>query len=197
MMKLMGGNKDTRLYEVLDAEGHKTGQILGAGEVHAQQLWHEVANVWIVNNKGEALLQLRAPDVELCPGVWDAAVGTHLRPGEVPVDAATRALQSELGITVLPENLKHLFNIRAANPVTKTMTHNVLGHVFLLKRDIDLASITLDPHKISKLVWKPVIEVMSDIGSTGMQAQYFPRQGNYYPQVFDTLLSEAPPEMSS
>jgi len=182
--------QDTGHYEVLDDEGHKTGKLLDRAAVHEQQLWHEVANVWIVNTKGEVLLQLRSPEVELCPNVWDVAVGTHVRPGEDPLAAAVRCLHSELGIDILPASIRHLFNIQAANPMSDGRKHRVLGHVFLLKQDVNPADITLDEHKIAKLAWKPMVEVMAEIGGTDTAKAYFPREGTYYPRLFDALQAE-------
>jgi isopentenyldiphosphate isomerase len=190
------GNKSDQQYEVLDEAGHKTGQILSSREVHKQELWHEVVNIWIINAKGEVLLQLRSPKVELSPNVWDVAVGTHLRPGENPEAAAIRALQSELGLTLLPEKLQHLFNIQAANPMHDGRTHKVLGHVFLCKQDVDLTTLKVNPDKISQLAWKPVSVVMAEVGATETAGDYFPRQGTYYPKLFDILLAQAPPELA-
>lgn len=186
----------TDTYEVLDDAGHKTGRLLPRNTVHAQELWHEVANIWLLNSKGEVLLQLRAPEVELCPNVWDVAVGTHVRPGEEPMAAAQRGLQDELGLNVPQESLKHLFNIQAANPVGDGTKHKVLGHVFLLKQDVDIKTLHVDPHKISQLIWKPVVNVMADVGSTETSQLYFPREGTYYPQLFDAMLADAPPEIA-
>lgn len=137
-------------------------------------------------------MQLRAPGVEICPNVWDVAVGTHVRPKEDPTVAAQRCLRSELGIDILPEKLKHLFNIQAANPMNEGKRHKVLGHVFLLEQNIDPADITLDSKKISQLAWKPLMQVMAEVGATDTAAQYFRRDGNYYPQLFEALQAEIP-----
>lgn len=179
-------------FEVLDEQGHKTGQLLDRDTVHAQELWHEVVNVWIINSKGEVLLQLRGHEVDLNPDVWDVAIGTHVRPGEEPLAAAQRCLQTELGVTIVPENLKHLFNIQSANSVGEGKTHRVLGHVFLLKHDIPLEQFTFDTKKIAQLAWRPLIQVMAEVGSTE-GPQYFPRAGNYYPKLFDALQAEMQP----
>ncbi len=173
--------------EVLDEQGHKTGKILPRDRVHAQQFWHEVVNVWIVNGNGDVLLQLRAPGVELCPNVWDVAVGTHVHPGEDPLAAAVRCLHSELGIDILPESIKHLFNIQAANPLPDGRKHRVLGHVFLLEQDVDVRRMTVNGQKIAQLAWKPIVEVMAEIGGTETAKLYFPREGVYYPKLFDAL----------
>ncbi len=181
---------DTEHYEVLDDQGHKTGQIVEKKKVHDDQSWHEVANVWIINSKGEVLLQLRAPEVELCPNVWDVAVGTHVRPGEDPLAAAVRCLRTELGIDILPEKIRHLFNIQAANPMQDGRRHRVLGHVFLLNYDLDPTDITLDHTKIAQLAWKPLMSVMAEVGGSDTATQYFPRDGVYYPQLFEALQAE-------
>lgn len=176
-------------YEVLDDNGLPTGQVLDRPTVHAQQLWHGVVNVWIVNSKGELLMQLRAPGMELSPNVWDVSVGSHLRPGETPQAAAQRCLQSELGIAIAPEELKHLFNIQCANPMPNNKVHKVFGHVFLVQQDVDIASLHVDPAKITKLAWVPLMQLMTDVGNDTARQQYFPRANNYYPQLFTALQS--------
>lgn len=174
-------------YEVLDEDGHKTGEILDKSIVHKGQLWHEVVNVWIVNSNGDILMQLRAPGVELSPNVWDVTTGTHLRPGEAPIDAALRTLHNEFGIDSTPEAVKHLFNIQSANPMPNGMLHKVFGHVFLLRDDVDLNTLTYDKNKISDLQWVPLIKLMTDLGNEETKKNYFPRANNYYPQLFEAF----------
>jgi isopentenyl-diphosphate Delta-isomerase len=177
--------------EVLDDAGHKTGEVIEREGVHSKQLWHEIVNVWVMNSQDEVLLQLRAPNVELNPGLWDVAVGTHVKPSEDPYDAAIRCVQNELGMAIQHDDLRHLFNIQSANPLPNGKFHKVLGHVFLLKRDADLNDLVFNPDKVTELAWKPIVAVMSDIGSTDAAAKYYPRQGNYYPQLFEALQAQS------
>jgi isopentenyldiphosphate isomerase len=176
-------------YEVLDDQGLATGQLLDQATVHAKELWHAVVNVWIVNSKGELLMQLRAPSVELSPNVWDVSAGSHLRPGETPQAAAQRCLQSELGITATPEELRHLFNIQCANPMPNNIVHKVLGHVFLVQKDLDAAAMLYNTKTITRLGWVPLMQFMTDVGNSATKQQYFPRSNNYYPQLFNALQS--------
>jgi isopentenyldiphosphate isomerase len=174
----------TEQYEVLDENCHKTGQILDRATVHKQELWHEVVNVWVMNSKGELLMQLRSPDVELAPETWDVTVGTHLHPGEEPVAAAERALKNAFQIELAPEDLKHIFNIQSANPMPSGKSHKVFGHVFMVQRDLDPETLPFDPKDIEKLAWVPLGTLMAEIGSTETQGKYFPRANNYYSQLF-------------
>ena len=186
----MGAVDISEEFEVLDDEGHATGQVLSRADVHEHELWHSTVNVWILNSRGEVLLQLRGPKMELNPDTWDVAIGTHVRPGEDPTDSALRCLETELGVTVTKDQLKHLFNIQSANPTEGHRLHRTLGHVFLLKRDININDFDFDPQKIDMLIWRQLIDVMSEVGSTDKASSYYPRAGNYYPQLFDALQAE-------
>lgn len=174
-------------YEVLDENGHRTGQIMDRKTVHQKELWHGVANVWIVNSKGEILMQLRGPGMELAPNVWDVTIGTHLRVNENPMQAALRALDTELGLRMTPDDLKHLFNIQCANPMPDGTTHKVLGHVFLVHRDLDFAELRYDPQKITRFAWVPMDALVNEVGSEETKNKYFPRANNYYPQLFEAF----------
>ena len=176
-------------YDVLDESGHRTGQQLDLKTIHKQHLWHEVVNVWVMNSRGELLMQLRGKDMELSPNVWDVTIGTHLRPDEEPVIAGIRALKTELGIEIASEEFKQLFNILSANPMPNGTTHNVLGHVYMVQKDVDIDSLTYDQNKIATLAWVPLSALMAEVGSTETQAKYFPRANNYYPQLFTAFQS--------
>lgn len=176
--------------EVLDDQGHGTGQVLTRGAVHEQELWHPTVNVWLLNSKGEVLLQQRGKKVEMHPELWDVAIGSHVRPGEDPTDSAVRCLQEELGVTITKDQLKHLFNIQSENPTQTNKLHRTLGHVFLLKRDMELSEFTYNTDKIALLAWKPLLETMGEVGGVDTSANYYPRPGNYFPQLFDAMQAE-------
>lgn len=172
------------LYEVLDDKGLKTGKLLDLATIHKQQLWHEVVNLWVMNTQGEILMQLRAPSVELAPGVWDVTVGTHLRPSEDPTVAAAHALKDGLGVEIATEEMKHLFNIQCANPMPNGTLHKVLGHVFMVVRDLEINELTFDTAKVARFAWVPLTALMAEVGSSDTKSKYFPRAGNYYSQLF-------------
>lgn len=174
-------------YEVLDENGHKTGRLVDLKTIHAQELWHEVVNVWIINSRGEILMQLRAPEVELSPNVWDTTMGTHLFPGEEPIDAALRCLKTEMDLEFMPDDLKHLFNVQCANPMPNNTMHKVLGHVFMIHSDVNIADLVFDKNKITQFAWTPLMQLMAGVGSTETKKNYFPRANNYYPQLFEAF----------
>src|SRR5947209_8238880 len=66
--------------------------------VHARHLIHRGVHVFVVNARGELLIQRRALAAEPYPGYWDASVGGQVAAGESYLEAARRELHEELGL---------------------------------------------------------------------------------------------------
>jgi isopentenyl-diphosphate delta-isomerase type 1 len=65
--------------------------------VHARHEIHRGVHVFVVNARGELLLQQRSATKESYPGYWDASVGGQVAAGESYLAAARRELFEELG----------------------------------------------------------------------------------------------------
>ncbi len=72
------------MFDVLDKNGNKTGDVKTKKELHENGLWHSAVHVWIYNSKGEILLQKRSMKVTNWPGRWDISVAGHIPAGETP-----------------------------------------------------------------------------------------------------------------
>ncbi len=75
-----------------------SGQSLVA--VHEQGLIHRVIHVIVEDEQGNILLQRRAAgSTTIYPDCWDISVGGHVDESEDYLQAATRELQEELGLS--------------------------------------------------------------------------------------------------
>src|SRR5580700_3959092 len=97
--------------DVLDSSGRPLGTTKPKSEVHRDGDWHGAAHVWILNRKGQILIQRRSPKKENWPNLWDVSVAGHISAGEAPVEAALREAQEELGVTLVPGECSHLFTV--------------------------------------------------------------------------------------
>lgn len=52
--------KPMELLDVLDEKGNETGKVEDKDIIHEKGLWHKEVDAWIVNEKGEILIQKRA-----------------------------------------------------------------------------------------------------------------------------------------
>ncbi|HET6345863.1 MAG TPA: NUDIX domain-containing protein, partial [Myxococcota bacterium] len=85
------------IFDVFDENNRPVGRV-PRSEAHRRGLYHRSVHVLLFNGTGELLLQRRALDKDVCPGLWDLSCGEHLQAGETYEAGARRGLQEELGI---------------------------------------------------------------------------------------------------
>jgi 16S rRNA (adenine1518-N6/adenine1519-N6)-dimethyltransferase len=71
-------------------------------EVHKNGILHRVVHVFVEDENGNILLQKRGPHVATHPNLWDYSAAGHVDEGENYMQAATRELAEELGISGTP-----------------------------------------------------------------------------------------------
>lgn len=86
------------VFDVINENDEVIGETT-RGEVHQNpSLIHRVVHVWILNDKGEILIQQRSLTKDKSSGKWDISCGGHIQKGRDPGATAERELQEELGI---------------------------------------------------------------------------------------------------
>lgn len=97
-------------------------------EAHRKGLLHRAFSVLLFNERGQMLLQKRAPGKYHSAGLWANSCCGHPRPQEELGQAAVRRLQEELGIVC---DLSHGFTFRYETAVPPDLIENEIDHVFL------------------------------------------------------------------
>lgn len=124
--------------------------------VHGHGIWHRVAHIWVVNDKGQVLCQQRSKDKELHPGWWEARFGGHMRPNETYQTAAARELEEELGITPPADNFK-LWKIYEM--ADKSGYNNEFQGTFTLHWNGSVHDVHFKDAEVEEVVWKSIAEV--------------------------------------
>jgi len=68
-------------FDVLDKNGNPTGQVKDRNDVHRDGDWHKAVHIWIINFKGELLIQKRSPNKDTGAGQWDISAAGHMPAG--------------------------------------------------------------------------------------------------------------------
>ena len=97
-------------------------------EVHKKAVLHRAFSVFILNEKGELMLQQRAHDKYHSPSLWTNTCCSHQREGEGNIEAGKRRLKEEMGFTT---DLKELFHFIYQAPFDNGLTEHELDHVLL------------------------------------------------------------------
>ena len=97
-------------------------------EAHQKAVLHRAVSVFIINSKGEWLLQQRAKAKYHSNSLWTNTCCTHPYPGEQVLEAANRRLEEEMGMHA---NLQQVFHFIYLAPLDNQLTEHELDHVFV------------------------------------------------------------------
>lgn len=139
------------LIDVLTPDGAFTGVVKPKPDVHRDGDWHRCAHVWIVASDGRLLLQRRALVKENWPGLWDISVAGHVSAGETATEAAIRETFEEIGLRIAAAELVHIGTLQYHTQLRDDYAENEVHEVHILRRDVDLASLTLDPLEVAEV----------------------------------------------
>ncbi len=97
-------------------------------EAHEKAVLHRAFSVFIINDKGETMLQQRAKDKYHSPLLWTNTCCSHQRDGESNIEAGKRRLMEEMGFST---ELKELFSFIYKAPFDNGLTEHELDHVMM------------------------------------------------------------------
>lgn len=87
------------LIRVVDEDGNDTDEVLEREDVHDLSKLHNEVTIYIINKKGEVLLQRRSKNRRFCPNMLGVIAG-HVGYLEDPLSCAKRELEEEVGLVV-------------------------------------------------------------------------------------------------
>ena len=134
-------------------------------DVHRDGDWHRAAHVWFITPGGGILLQKRSMRKENHPGYWDVSCAGHVSAGETAIESAVRECEEELGLRVDPSELELIGITRESHVINDgRYIDKEIHEVFLVRRDIDLSSLRLQPEEVDDAKIVTVDELRAMIG---------------------------------
>jgi len=97
-------------------------------EAHEKAVLHRAFSIFVMNEKGETMLQQRASHKYHSPLLWTNTCCSHQRDGETNIEAGKRRLVEEMGFTV---DLKEVFSFIYKAPFDNGLTEHELDHVMV------------------------------------------------------------------
>lgn len=131
------------LWDIYDTRAQKTGRCMERGALFTPGEFHQVVHIWLINSKGELLIQKRAAQVAWRPGIW-AATGGSAVAGEDVYTAAIRELSEELGIRGVEDSMEFVMTIKHRNS---------LCSVWAVFCDIPVERLVLQQEEVEEARW--------------------------------------------
>ncbi len=91
---------EAELLILVDSEDQPIGELDKAACHNGEGKLHRAFSLFVLNSKGQILLQKRAKNKRLWGGYWSNSCCSHPRVGESMVDAVVRRSEQELGLAV-------------------------------------------------------------------------------------------------
>ncbi len=126
-------------------------------EAHEKALLHRAFSVFIMNDKGETLMQRRAAQKYHSPGLWTNTCCSHQREGETNRVAGKRRLHEEMGFqTELEELFSFVYKARFDNGLTEHELDHVMVGTFNGEPKVN-------PEEVSDYKWMQPETVKTDM----------------------------------
>ncbi len=126
-------------------------------EAHEKAVLHRAFSVFVMNDKGETMLQQRAANKYHSPLLWTNTCCSHQRVGETNIVAGKRRLEEEMGFSV---ELIELFSFIYKAPFDNGLTEHELDHVMMGNYN-DTPTINTD--EVADWKWMKPIAIKKDI----------------------------------
>lgn len=140
------------LIDVLTPTGELTGLVKSRKQIHLDGDWHRAVHIWLLNSKGELLLQRRSASKINNPNMWDISAAGHVSAGDSALVSAYREVEEELGIRLPLDAFQHLGTISATSILNNgTYINNEINDLYIVKKNIPLEELTLQKEEIEEL----------------------------------------------
>lgn len=126
-------------------------------EAMANDWPRRISRVYVFNQSGDMLVQLRSKNAKSFPGLWDQSAGGHVDVGETELQAAERELKEELGISAELELIAE--GVRSDRPDDKVFSYMYRCNI------VDDVELNPDPEEVTDTRWLSVEDFEKEIAT--------------------------------
>lgn len=139
------------LVDIVDENNNLTGEVEDRWEAYEKGLWRRVASCWIMNKKGEILLQKRALAKKKNPGKW-AKTGGQIDTKESAEEAIFREVKEELGIEIPKEQIKVV-------EIKKNILNKHFAYNYIFTVDYNVEEYLLQKEEVEEVKYFTIEEI--------------------------------------
>lgn len=138
------------IWDVYNKYRQNTGRTHERGNLMNEGDYHLVVHVWIVNDRGEFLIQKRQPWKSGWPNMWDGSAAGSAILGDSSEAAAIRETKEELGIDLDISKSELLFTVKSSNS---------FEDIWLVRQNVDINHLKLQYEEVADAKWATLEEI--------------------------------------
>ena len=146
----------SELWDVYDSQGNITGRTKTSDDIFCDGEYHLIASLWIINTKGEALIQKRAQTKRINPGMWNITGGS-VNAGESSVNACVREVAEEIGLYFDPHDIMLL----SRSFGKKYNFKECIFDDYIILRDCSISDAILQSDEVSEIRWASMEDIVN------------------------------------
>lgn len=161
------------LYDRQKRNMHKTFE-RWSGEPDTGE-YKQSVHIWILNSRGELLIQKRTESRRRNPGKW-GFTGGMVDQGETSLEGAMREVEEELGMKVSDQEMEFVISFKR---------EYVFVDVWLIQKDVEIEDLTLQEEEVSEVKWVTIPELKNMI-----ESGEFVKSTKLYSELFFRILEK-------
>lgn len=171
------------LIRVVDEDGNDTNEVLEREDVHDLSKLHNEVTIYIINKKGEILLQRRSKNRRFCPNMLGVIAG-HVGYLEDPLSCAKRELEEEVGLVADKNEVHVLCN----KYLVLEDENNHFMYPYYVITDLEEDDFIIQKEEVSYVKWHNIDDVINLI-EVGDKELVFKKEEIYLFRMLKDIVS--------
>ena len=146
------------LLDVVDENNNLIGKTEDRELIHQKGLYHREVGIWIMNEKGEILVQKRSANKKQAPNKWGVTAG-HVDAGQEPIEVAIREVLEEIGLELSKEDIEFLFVVKKYKKFSDTQYNNNIQYIYFTKTNREISEYIIQEEELSEVKYISIEEL--------------------------------------
>lgn len=171
--------------ELLDKDKKPNGVRCLKSEAHKNGYLHASVHIWFYTKDKQLLIQQRHSNKNTFPNLWDVSVAGHIGYKELPIIAALRETEEEIGLIVSEKELRNIGTSSHKHFHNQNLIDNELHHIYICPLTEQLENLKIQESEVAAVKLIPIDAFKFELKNNSNV--YVPHGLDYYNRIFDAI----------
>lgn len=173
--------------DILDEDGHYTGETVLKSKAHREGIFHPTTHVWMYTKDGQIVLQQRGKDKDTFPLLWSVSAAGHIGAGEDILLSAAREVNEEIGVTINTRDLEKIGIFRSVHKHNNGVTDCEYVHSFICELKVPFHQLKKQDSEVENLAIISLMQFAEETWGLANPKKYVPHSPEYFKTVIKAI----------